>query len=612
MGDDLNALLHSRGWVERRVDRIEFLDLLTVQRTIVLTLDLAKLEQARSCGVVDPSALYPIPLGWFVPWANAGAELADADGRTIPYLTSAESDLLIADQIAGRLEAVGVSSALLRQVLRHRFDPGRPGGRCNRCTTAQPNAGYRELMSDKWGCTAVLELLAGLKDRCGVAPEPTKELVRILLAWQTNFVLFARLDASAVSGHRVTLRLSYDEELLAWEPPWERRRRVLERRDGDLSWRDGCECRRLVSRGGPFAEDLNLLAPGRVHGFLARRRSAPLRRLGRRGFLHVAWHVAWNQASGIDVADHHLDVVLPNELAVARMRLLQVRRGRRRATVADQVGSRATIVAPLPRGDGSEQEPSSWSPMLFSLTLTQSSSASWYGGAWLASLTGIALIAIALWRMPEVVAHVDAGIAVLVLAPALVSTVLAVRAASEIAEALTTTLRRLIGAVGALALACAVGLVVHRDPSEPGPIRRLLGAARPDPHLGALSVLWFGAGAVLLCVAAALFAGAWRIRRLLAFGRRSSPRYLRNVDEGEVLNPPRYPHVPPPDRWLNANEGDLVPWGWLHGRLTPAAAAPDVTDVDRSFWDDCPSCERDELVDWVREAIGYQDPSAAR
>lgn len=414
-------------------------------------------------------------------------------------------------------------------------------------------------------------------------------------------------------GHRVTLRLSYDEELLTWEPPWERRRRVLKRRDGDLSWCDGRECRRLVSRGGPFAEDLNLLAPRCVHGFLARRWSAPLRRLGRRGFLHVVWHVAWNQASGIDVADHHLDVVLPNELAVARMRLLQVRRGRRCATVADQVGSRATIVAPLPRGDGSEQDPSSWSPMLFSLTLTQSSPASWwYGGAWLALLTGMVLTAIALWRMPQVVAHVDAGIAVLVLAPALVSTVLAVRATSEIAEALTTTLRRLIGTVGVLALTCAVGLVVHRDLSEPGPIPRLLGAARPDPHLGALTVLWFGAGAALLCVAAALFSGAWRIRRLLAFGRRSSPRYLQKVSEGEVLNPPGYPPIPPPDRWLNADEGDLVPWGWLHGRLTPAAAAPDVTDVDKSFWDDCPSCDRDTLVKWVREAIGYRDPPATR
>jgi hypothetical protein len=81
------------------------------------------------------------------------------------------------------------------------------------------------------------------------------------------------------------------------------------------------------------------------------------------------------------------------------------------------------------------------------------------------------------------------------------------------------------------------------------------------------------------------------------------------VNEGEVLNPPGYPPIRPPDRWLNADEGDLVPWGWLHGRLTPAAAAPDVTDVDKSFWDDCPSCDRDKLVTWGREAIGYHPPA---
>ncbi len=76
--DDLNALLESRRWVRRRVDRVEFLDLLTVRRTIVLTLDLGAFAdvQLRYGRTV-------IPLGWFVPWANAGAELLDADQRVI-------------------------------------------------------------------------------------------------------------------------------------------------------------------------------------------------------------------------------------------------------------------------------------------------------------------------------------------------------------------------------------------------------------------------------------------------------------------------------------------------------------------------------------------------
>jgi hypothetical protein len=44
-GDELNALIHARSWLLRRVDRLEFVDLTSVRRTIVFTLDLAQLRK---------------------------------------------------------------------------------------------------------------------------------------------------------------------------------------------------------------------------------------------------------------------------------------------------------------------------------------------------------------------------------------------------------------------------------------------------------------------------------------------------------------------------------------------------------------------------------------
>ena len=65
MTDDLTPLLNSEAWVKRRVDQIEFLDLRTVRRTIVFTLDIKALETPES----DVIRIAPelVPLGWFVP-----------------------------------------------------------------------------------------------------------------------------------------------------------------------------------------------------------------------------------------------------------------------------------------------------------------------------------------------------------------------------------------------------------------------------------------------------------------------------------------------------------------------------------------------------------------
>ena len=138
--DELNALLESRRWVKHRVDRVEFLDLTTVRRTIVFTIDFEKLA-----AVLSSSDRSLIPLGWFGPWANAGAVLVDGDGRVVPYLTSAESDLLVKRQIEERLEALGPTQGviyLVEKVRRHRRDPGIPGRGCEACTEDGCEPGY--------------------------------------------------------------------------------------------------------------------------------------------------------------------------------------------------------------------------------------------------------------------------------------------------------------------------------------------------------------------------------------------------------------------------------------------------------------------------------------
>jgi hypothetical protein len=257
------------------------------------------------------------------------------------------------------------------------------------------------------------------------------------------------------------------------------------------------------------------------------------------------------------------------------------------ATVADQVGPRATIVAP----DFPEEAAGHWPPpppptTLFSLVITQRSLSSWYGGVWIALLTGIAILLTALLWLPRMESTRTDAITILVVAPTLVAALLSVRAGSEIAEQLTTRLRRLIGAVGVLAAVCAVGLI----------------AQTPDPN--GLEVLWFATAGLLLCIAAALWLGAYRIRCLLAFGRRSAPRVVKDLRTGKVLNPNAdcALRIPPPDRWLAADEGELVPWGWLEGPPgKPLGRCPPYPDC--CFWQ---SACHTPLIRWVQEIFHYQ------
>jgi hypothetical protein len=338
--DKLAVLLQSRSWVERRVDRVEFLDLTTVRRTIALTFDLGKLKE------IDPNTKNLIPLGWFAPWANAEARLIDADGRVLPYLTTESSDCKVRNIISERLATLGLDDLVetLDSIPAHRANPGLPGAGCKSCREIEDEE-YVELMSDKWGCRSLLEPLELIHQKRRTQPDEASALARILLAWQTNFVLFVDLSSSAVQGELRIIELSYDEEVKSWERPWERRRRVLG--GSCLTHTQNRRCRRRVSRGGPFARDLDELLPGGLRGTMAASRWPRARRLGQR-CLGVAWHVAWHQASGLDVPYHQVDVILPAELTAVRMRMVRTNQGYRSATLADQVGARATIVAPEP------------------------------------------------------------------------------------------------------------------------------------------------------------------------------------------------------------------------------------------------------------------------
>jgi len=582
--DDLGALLHSREWVKRRIDRVEFLDLMTVRRTTALTVDLAKLKALR------PYGRGLVPLGWFVPWANADTVLLDAGGGVAPYLPGAESDELVRRQLEQRFERLYRPSGQvpgfddLAQVPRQRTGAP-PSANGDAPAGGAQDGKLAMLAGGKWGCHAVRDLLVSLSSLALVDDDARRargELAKLLLAWQTNFVVFARFDAARTADEWTTFRLSYDEQLDDWKPPWEVRCEVGGL--GTLPRRRERECRKRISRGGPFHGDLDELRPPGLHGWLAARRSLRLRRLGRRGALGVTWHVAWHQAGGLDVPVHQVDVVLPRELTAVRIRMLRAEGRARRATVADQVGSHASIVAPQfePAPDGGGH----WLPSLFSLVIAQRSPASWYGGCWIAALTGVALLAVAWWRGGQVLEKSDAAVAILVLAPTLVSALLAVQAGSEIAEQLAATPRRLIGLVGVLAAISAIGLAV-------------------EPGLCGLQGLWSGTGLALLATALTLWRGGRRIERFLHFGGRVDPRYVPTPEEGEVLNPADGPRIGPPDRWLAAGEGDLVPWGWLHGEGPDATSA---SVVDAIFWgSELPHARG--LVGRVQETLGFELPA---
>ncbi len=613
VSDELRTLLESREWVTRRVDRVEFLDLTTVRRTIDLSVHASRLNELlpRRCGRARRGDAH-VPLGWFLPWANARAALLDSTGRRIPYLTSHESDELVARMVVRRLGRLGIGEPhlleLVGKVPLHRRDPAARGRDCACREMGDPGNRLVELIVERWGCRVVLELLEAVHARWRGCPRDrtrrqARELAMVLLAWQTNFVLFAPLRALSADGERATLRLSFDEELREWGTPLGRAK--LAEGDGfELTPAQRRFLRRRISRGGPFTNELNRLLPRRfpnvVRAMLARSRSSHLQKLGRRGLLRLTWHVAWHQASGLNTPDqaHQVDVILPDELMAVRVRMLRKRDSAIVANVADQVGSRATIVAPeadCARAAG-QRPPPPPPPTLFSLSIAQRSTASWISGAWIAALTGAAVMATAWGWLPTSDSASTDAITTLIVAPTLVAALLSVRARSEFAEQLTATLRLLIGAVGVLAAICALGILAHRTGRPPA-----LGSA-------GLKWLWVGCSALMLAIAASLGFGAARIRKFIAVGRRPAPRAVpaKDIEEERALNPRDAPRISPPDLWLDADEGEVVPWGWLDA--WPYEPHGFASFADDRFWGEEPNRE---LVEWVQDLFCYTPSQTA-
>jgi hypothetical protein len=87
---------------------------------------------------------------------------------------------------------------------------------------------------------------------------------------------------------------------------------------------------------------------------------------------------------------------------------------------------------------------------------------------------------------------------------------------------------------------------------------------------------------------------------------RLSPRAVSREDikKGRSLNPKHGPKISPPDLWLDADEGELVPWGWLDGK--PHELKPGLPpSTDECFWQGGP---REALVGWIQEIFCYTPP----
>jgi hypothetical protein len=72
---------------------------------------------------------------------------------------------------------------------------------------------------------------------------------------------------------------------------------------------------------------------------------------------------------------------------------------------------------------------------------------------------------------------------------------------------------------------------------------------------------------------------------------------------GSFSIPETPPRIPPPDSWLDANEGELVPWGWLPDCQLYPSSEQCLTDADRCFWKD--GLDRGRLVGWIQRVYGY-------
>ena len=314
--DDLTLLLDSPSWILGRFDRLDLVNLTTVRRTIVFTIDVAKLREALMKRRTDAFPLALLSRGGI----RTGLRLTDRSAAIVPFITQAESDERVKSALAARLSALGLeSNPDLSDVLTHRPQ------HCAQLAYAEDHFdGYEKLAAENWGCPTVGRALWDLWRLQNVGDDRDRrvrlvEIARLLFDWQNSFVFFVRCNVTDPDKNLETLALSYVEELQQWRPPFERRHDALGR--CDLSADDEALERKKIG-DPPFREDLDVLAPWSP--LLKGPRSC--RALGRRGPLTLAWHVAWKQWIEPNSGSHVVEVTVPRELAVIRMRILDVRR----------------------------------------------------------------------------------------------------------------------------------------------------------------------------------------------------------------------------------------------------------------------------------------------
>ena len=358
--------------------------------------------------------------------------------------------------------------------------------------------GSAEIACEKWGCPSTVRLLQELR---GVPHGGfMRSFERALYDWQNNYLLIVRGLPGPIPKTWTTLIVTYDEELQEWRPPWERVCHAFTRTDKANRGVRKARNRKLLplapgrgemSRGGPWKDDLDGLMPKAPRRWLASTLRPHVRSIGRRGVLAQGWHVAWEQTTGGDVGEHHIEVAVPSELVVARMRML-IRRPKVRPEDqnagrpysepqdgevtchgADQLGTQAHIMTPtVVRDENAHVDTLVPVPTLVSMLVAHRDRGSWLAGGLVAIGTSLALLLGARFAAASVIAHREAGVVLLVVVPTLVTTLLSFRAASDIAAQLIHPLRPLlwvVGASAALAAAALVGIPPDWDNDRPSP-----------------------------------------------------------------------------------------------------------------------------------------------
>jgi hypothetical protein len=531
--------LRSSEWVDRRFDRLEFVGLTTIARSITLTLDIACLGRL----IDGPRAA--IPLGLFVR-GGPPSQVRDASGRIVRHLPSVQANMRFREALSRRLAAAGLTDfdGELDEIAVHRSDA------CARLGTD----GYAELAAERWGCPAVAALLAAVRD-LGPDDAAQREIVRLLFDWQNSEPLV--IEAPDELGLIGTITVAFDEELGQWQPPWDRRCPSVPPGDPLLDDRDYA---RRVSRGGPFDDDLNALSPSRPRSWLFARPSARLRTIGRRMSLRQSWHVVWEQWA-VGPIESHVEVIVPPELSIVRLRSLRAGApaGPGVVDLPRQVGLRGHIT--VEARPGARRAP----PELLSVLLAHRDRRGWNTGFAIAVLTGVVLLLAAL-LVPSDVAekHLGSAVTLILLGPGFTAGLLSLRAASDIADDLLSALRVLLALVWLCTVASAAALV-----------------GAPEIARELVTLL----AAALLVLGLLLGFGAWRARRLFVEStQRERAEHLPRSPSRRLSAGSGRLRTPTPDRWLVSGEGEHVPWGWLAGPAGESTLDLESREEDRRYW----------------------------